>query len=357
MTVDPYPELPHRVRNYVLNSVIGKGGFAIVYKAVNVFYNVEFAVKVVCPPKNESSSILRSFEAEVNSLIKIDHPNIIRLYDYFTEDEHMFLVLEFCNGGTLEDKITNGDVLSDFVKFKICSQIISALKYCYDKSIAHRDIKTSNVLFDASGRVKVADFGLSELIDHDESFNEFNGSLLYASPEICRMISFNPFKSDIWSLGVLFYRLFSNSYPFNGRTKIDLKNRICEGIYTEKCRPPISRIIKKMLVVDPENRITYEQLEKLDIFFIPSMKISKLGKCNCQSSSSSRMLQAQPNVIHASCPRRRCLLTTSSTPNFKSSSLQRHKCPRCLNVLSRPTFSMSPTLHGKEDILKKRPSI
>ena len=102
---DPYPKLPHQVRNYVLNSIIGKGGFATVYKAVNVFYNIEFAVKMITPPKNESSRILRSFEAEVNALIKLDHPNVIRLYDFFEEDGHMFLVLEFCSGGTLENKI------------------------------------------------------------------------------------------------------------------------------------------------------------------------------------------------------------------------------------------------------------
>lgn len=348
MTADPYPELPHRVNNYVLNSVIGKGGFATVYKAVNIFYNIEFAVKVICPPQKESSRILRSFEAEVNSLIKIDHPNVIRLYDYFTEDEHMFLVLEFCNGGTLENKIQNGEVIPYCDKLKICSQIISALKYCFDKSIAHRDIKTSNFLFDSNGRVKVADFGLSEFLDHDENFNEFNGSLCYASPEICRMISFNPFKSDIWSLGVLFYRLFSYSYPFNGRTKADLKNKICDGIYTERFHGPISKVIKKMLVVDPENRINYEQLEKMDLFYIPNMKIPKTQKGNCQPANSSRILQVQPNIIHASCSKRRCLLSTISTPNFKNKQEQRHKCPKCLNLFNRPTFSMSPNIYEKD---------
>ena len=217
---------------------------------------------------------------------------------------------------------------------------MSALIYCYDKSIAHRDIKTANVLFDANERVKVADFGLSELIGHDENFNEFNGSLCYASPEICRMISFNPFKSDIWSLGVLFYRLFTYRNPFNGRTKADLKNKICEGIYADKIRGPISKIIKKMLVVDPEERITYKQLEKLDLFYITNITNIKFTKSNCPAVNSSRKLLI-PNMIQATCSRRRCsLASTSSEPQQKSAHAHG---PRCLSLFRRPTFTNTPT--------------
>ena len=338
--IDPYPELPHKVKNYVLNSVLGKGGFAFVYKAVNMFYNMEFAVKVITPPKEGYERIMRSFEAEVNALVKLDHPNVIRLYDFFTEDDHLFLVLEFCSGGSLESKISSGELISEPNKFKICSQIISALKYCYDQSISHRDIKASNILFDSVGRVKVADFGLSELIGHDENFNEFNGSLSYASPELCRKIAHNPFKSDVWSLGVLFYRIFTNSYPFIGRTKNELKDKILEGFYSEKIQGPVGKIIRKMLHVDPELRITIEQLNKSELFLCPATRLPVLtiNKVNCSAAKSYRVLQSQPNKIQAASSRRRSSLTYV-LKDFQNKSNQMLIGQKGPNMVSHITFA------------------
>lgn len=338
--IDPYPNLPHIVKNYELQSVLGKGGFAFVYKAVNIFCNMEFAVKVISPPKEGNERILRSFDAEVNALIKLDHPNVIRLYDYFMEDDHLFLVLEFCSCGNLENIISKGEIIPEPTKFKICSQIISALKYCYDQSISHRDIKASNILFDSNGRVKVADFGLSELIGHDENFNEFNGSLSYASPELCRKIAHNPFKSDVWSLGVLFYRIFTSSYPFNGRTKNELKDKIIDGFYTEKVQGPIGRIIRKMLNVDPEMRITIEQLHKNELFLCPLVKLPNLcmNKAGCQPAKSYRAIQAQPNKIQAFSSRRRSSLTYS-LKEFQTKSNQTPLQSKNSNVISHTTFA------------------
>lgn len=343
---DPYPNLPHRLKNYVLNSVLGKGGFAFVYKAVNVFYNVEFAVKVITPPKEGYDRILRSFDAEVNALVKLDHPNVIRLYDFFSEDDHLFLVLEFCSRGTLENKISSGEIIPDPMKFKICSQILSALKYCYDQSISHRDIKASNILFDSNGRVKVADFGLSELIGHDENFNEFNGSLCYASPEICRKLAHNPFKSDVWSLGVLFYRLFTYSYPFNGRTKSELKDRIVEGFYSEKIQGPVGKIIRKMLTVDPENRITIDQLNEMELFKSPSQRTVSFNMVGCPNTKSYRILQPKPNLIQTASSKRRYSLQYLIS-DFPQKPAQNIGTARCINLISHNTFTTSPNCNEK----------
>ncbi|KAK8888345.1 SIK kinase 3 [Tritrichomonas musculus] len=262
---NPYPNLPHQVRNYVLNSIIGQGASSIVYRATNILYNIEFAVKVVFKSKTADINAL-TYEAEVNALITLDHPNVIRIYDFFNEENNLFLVLEFCGGGTLEDKISKNEELSENERIKICEQIISALKYCYDKSIAHRDIKAANVLFDNNGRIKVADFGFSGILEHDENVNEHMGTLSYSAPEVCQLKKeFNPFKSDIWSLGVLFYRLFTYSYPFEGKTNEKLKNSIVNGNYQEKLSGKIRKVVKMMLVVDPEKRISIEKLSKINL--------------------------------------------------------------------------------------------
>lgn len=273
---NPYPNLPHKIKNYVLNSILGQGSFAIVYKAVSLFYNTEFAIKVLCRSASTEQNTL-TYEAEVNSLKKLNHPNIIRLYDYFSEDDHLFIVLEYCNGGTLEDKITQNEELSEDAKIRICSQLVSALKYCYDKSIVHQDIKTANILFDNNGRVKIADFGLSGIINHDENINLHRGTLHYSAPEVCKNSSFNPFKSDVWSLGVLFYRLFTYSYPFEGFTKDELKNAIINGYYCERISGDIRKVVDKMLVVNPDERISIDKLAKMKLFDISLNKVKRSG--------------------------------------------------------------------------------
>lgn len=261
---NPYPNLPHQIKNYVLNSIIGQGSFGIVYKAVNLFYNREFAIKVLCHSKNVEQNFI-TYESEINSLKKLNHPNIVQLYDYFQADDNLFIVLEYCNGGTLEEKIKNNEEISESDKIKICSQLISALNYCYEKYVTHQDIKTANILFD-NGRIKIADFGLSTIVDHDENINVHRGTLSYSAPEVCQNYSFNPFKSDIWSLGVLFYRLFTYSYPFEGCNKDELKKTIINGYYTEKETGVIRKVVEKMLVVNPDDRISIEKLSKMKLF-------------------------------------------------------------------------------------------
>lgn len=284
---DPYPNLPHQIRNYALNSIISHGGFAIVYKATHLFFKMDFAIKVVCRSTISEKNAM-TYEAEVNSLTKLDHPNVIRLYDFFVEDDNMFLVLEYCSGGTLEERISNKRDMPNEEKISICSQIVSALKYCYDMSIAHQDIKTSNVLFDENGRIKVADFGLSGFIKDNANINTHKGTLNYLAPEICQKRSFNPFKSDIWSLGVLFYRLFTGSYPFFGQTKEELKKKIIDGFYPEILKGPILKPVRQMLITDPNERISIEKLSKMPLFNVPmsSSTLSAFPRLREKSSNN-----------------------------------------------------------------------
>lgn len=265
---NPYPNLPFQIKDYILTSIIGIGGFAVVYKATHVKFNAEFALKVVgksaIPGKNAAT-----YNTEINSLSKLDHPNVIKLYDFFIDNGNMILVLEYCQGGTLESRISMDEIISDEDKISICIQIISALKYCYDMSLTHQDIKAGNILFDSKGRVKIADFGLSEFIHHDNSSNQHLGTLHYLAPEVCQKGLFNPFKSDIWSIGVLFYRLFTYTYPFEGNDKVELKDAIIRGFYNERLTGQMLLPIRKMFLINPENRITINKLSKMDMFTIP----------------------------------------------------------------------------------------
>lgn len=333
---DPFPNLPHTVNNYILNDVIGRGGFAVVYKASHVKYSMDFAIKVMSR-SNHSHNNISSFEAEVNSLTKLDHPNVIRLYDYFIDKKNLFLVLEYCSGGTLEDLISRNEDIYMYDKIKICSQIISALKYCNSMSIAHHDIKTSNILFDSNGRVKVADFGLSELIGTEKHLKEFRGTLKYLAPEICRRMSFDPFKSDVWSLGVLFYRLFTYQYPFDGRSAQELREHIIDGFYPEILVGTLGKIVRQMLNLNPEGRISIENLSKMDFFCLHENNSVHSGSC----------IPLNQCRYQRKLSKKRFSTVNSAVFNISNSSKDLHpQLAKCVNVHMSQTFLTSPMTNG-----------
>lgn len=334
---DPFTRLPHRINHYTFNSVIGRGGFAVVYKATHDVYSMDFAIKVMSLSHHANSNI-SSFEAEVASLTKLDHPNVIRLYDYFKYKNNLFLVLEYCSGGTLEDIISRNEDLFMHDKIKICSQIISAFKYCNDMSIAHHDIKTSNILFDANKRVKIADFGLSELIGHNNHKMEIKGTLRYLAPELCRRSSFDPFKSDVWSLGVLFFRLFTYQYPFNGRTVHELKEKIIEGYYPEILAGSIGKIVRNMLAMVPEERISLDNLSQLDFFNTNEINSSSpitripLSQARYQRKLTKKRFAGANSAIF------------SNNNNTNSGKDMHPQLAKCISVHMSQTFLTSPMI-------------
>ena len=261
--------LPFCIRSYILEKEIAKGGFGSVYLATSTkFPDYQFAVKIIkitdSTMKEDCISLkkLESFESEVQALKKLDHPHVIRLYDYFREGHIMFLVLEYCSGGTLEQRINKLNLTE---KIKICHDVVLGLKYCHDNQVAHRDIKTSNVMFTANDQVKIVDFGLAEFLEEDQKISKVGGSLYYLPPEIINKTSHSPFKADIWSLGVLMYRVFVQKYPFEGYNKDVVFKAIKNCLYVPNRLPrEIIPIVTKMLTPDPDERLTLLQVQ---IFF------------------------------------------------------------------------------------------
>ncbi|OHS94546.1 hypothetical protein TRFO_39271 [Tritrichomonas foetus] len=248
-------------------------------------------------------------DMELYALTLLDHPNIIRVYDYFASNCYLFLILEYCNGGTLQDKINNcesykkGEAPDPQVVFKIVESITSALKICHNSNIAHRDIKPENIFFDEYNRPKLADFGLSSLIGNDSMVNEACGSIGYLAPEIfansscppesqrkcennqknasinidfLKNSTYDPYKADIWSLGVTFYVMLTGHLPFTSQSsgpanKASLKNplRVTNSLLPSKplklsfppnVDPRLAKMITSMLIFDPECRPSISQI-------------------------------------------------------------------------------------------------
>ena len=263
-------ELPCIISNYKFYKLIGKGGFSSVYLVTSMKFDIPFVAKVTQLPTSDSSEEeKKTIENEVLALESLNHPNIIRLFDHFQDRTNYYMILEYCSGGSLQNEVSKMKGMS-VRRFKtLAKQIVSALAQCHKKSIAHHDLKLGNILLDSFGRAKLADFGISVRIGApDELSKSFAGSIQYESPEILKKLAHDPFKADIWALGVLFAHMINGQSPWRCDTIGKLKKCVMNGSYYISRNVPeeISDIIKKMIVVDPNERISIEELENLPFF-------------------------------------------------------------------------------------------
>lgn len=276
--------------DFVYLRPIGKGGFASVFLIFSNQYNLNFVVKV-SDYKGSRKNPSQDFDLnEINNLINLNHPNIINMYKYFTDEYYLYIVLEYCEGGSLDDLIKQNGPVRPPTLYNYCYQILTALKHCHDLQVSHCDIKPANVLIDKNKRLKLADFGLSKgfspkLMSKDTSNSDtkkhfigkngqiltknFAGSKPYMSPELIQLTAYDPFKADIWSLGVTFYQLATGHLPWNTYDLKEMRMSITMGVFSfqnTKLPPAFCNIIHRMLEVKPTKRATLEWLLEQSIF-------------------------------------------------------------------------------------------
>ncbi|OHT09196.1 CAMK family protein kinase [Tritrichomonas foetus] len=213
--------LPHIIsvlekHGYLMLRKIGVGGFSIAYLVRSHKYREEFVVKVSL--NNE----YRFDENEITNLTRLAHPNIIRLFDFFKDDKFLYMVLEYCVNGSLEDYIEKNGCFKNYQLFlSTANQLVQALLYCHERGVVHRDLKPANILIDKFGRPKIADFGLSIQMK-DKVCHEFSGSKMFMAPEVINRQPHNPMTADVWSLGIIFYIMLKGSHPWG-----DMANELC----------------------------------------------------------------------------------------------------------------------------------
>lgn len=284
--------LPCVINGYIFKDVIGSGGYGKIYLAESIRYKISFAVKCISTtPTNE-------LESEIESLLKLDHPNIIRIYDHFVYDDKSFLVLELCQK-TLGDMIVPEVGVETDVMMQICSHLVESLYYTHNNLIAHCDIKPSNILFNAHGQMKLADFGLSIDVGKIGESHKFIGSLAYSPPEIfLKKQNYDPFLADVWSLGVLFYEMLTGELPFPSKDINELKRSVLVGYFASSYRAkhPLWCLIKRMILVDPEKRISIEELANH-----PLLKIRHIALKSCISTPLKELKTSNsPNALQRS---------------------------------------------------------
>src|SRR5215212_12046529 len=212
----PLPQTFGPRGRYRVVSTIGRGGFAIVYKAYHLALDRYVAIKVLRPELVEPEGALRRFQIEARASARLaGHPNIVTIYDIGAEDGSAYLVLQLVEGQTLERRLA-GPITALEID-RIITGVALALDYAHSRNIIHGDIKPSNVLLEQDGTPVLSDFGIAKLLDATASMtNTLIGTPDYMSPEQIRGLVLDG-RSDIYALGVMVYRIFAGEPPFHGK--------------------------------------------------------------------------------------------------------------------------------------------
>ncbi|XP_053824517.1 MAP/microtubule affinity-regulating kinase 4 [Vidua chalybeata] len=256
-------EEPPHVGNYRLLRTIGKGNFAKVKLARHVLTGREVAIKIIDKTQLNPTSLQKLFR-EVRIMKGLNHPNIVKLFEVIETEKTLYLVMEYASAGEVFDYLVSHGRMKEKEARAKFRQIVSAVHYCHQKNIVHRDLKAENLLLDADANIKIADFGFSNEFSRGSKLDTFCGSPPYAAPELFQGKKYDGPEVDIWSLGVILYTLVSGSLPFDGHNLKELRERVLRGKY----RVPFymstdcENILRRFLVLNPAKRCTLEQIMK-----------------------------------------------------------------------------------------------
>eukprot|EP01064_Diplonema_japonicum_P019188 TRINITY_DN2788_c0_g2_i2.p1 TRINITY_DN2788_c0_g2~~TRINITY_DN2788_c0_g2_i2.p1 ORF type:complete len:626 (+),score=75.62 TRINITY_DN2788_c0_g2_i2:59-1936(+) len=259
---------PFKIGSYVLGKTLGKGSFGKVKLATHEVTGHKVAVKILNRHKIKSSQMDKKIKREITVLKLFRHPNIIRLYDVMETTTDIFMCMEYVDKGELYDYIVKHGVLSQSAARRFFQQIISGVEYCHHYQVAHRDLKPENLLLDSKLNVKIADFGLSNLMKDGDFLKTSCGSPNYAAPEVISGMLYAGPEIDVWSCGVILYALLCGRLPFDEESIPALFQKIKSGrFYLPPSIPQGPRdIIKKVLLVDPMRRMTLSQIRETEWF-------------------------------------------------------------------------------------------
>ncbi|CAH0548609.1 unnamed protein product [Brassicogethes aeneus] len=253
-----------RVGYYKLEKTIGKGNFAVVKLATHIVTNTKVAIKIIDKTALDEDNLTKIFR-ETAILKKLRHPHITRLYELMETNNTIYMVTEYASEGEIFDHLVAKGRMQENEAKRIFCQIVSAVSYCHTQGIVHRDLKAENLLLDHNMNIKLADFGFSNQYTDGNLLSTWCGSPPYAAPELFQGLNYDGPKADIWSLGVVLYVLVCGSLPFDGRLPfMSLRNVVIEGRFripyfmSQDCE----HLIRHMLVVDPEKRLTITQIGK-----------------------------------------------------------------------------------------------
>lgn len=239
---------------------LGKGSYGSVVAARDLRTGTTRAVKIVYKPKIENITRLKR---EILIMKRLDHPNIIRLFEVFEDEKDLYLVMELCTGGELFDRIIKSGHFSERYAASIMKQILSAIAYCHANDVMHRDLKPENVLYsDPSplSALKVIDWGFAAKCTKNHKFSSVVGTPYYVAPEI--LFGNYDKQCDLWSAGVILFILLSGFPPFHGKDNKEILRKVKIGEYAfepkywGKISDHAKGLIRGLLTFEPRKRLS-----------------------------------------------------------------------------------------------------
>ncbi|CAN6169751.1 unnamed protein product [Urochloa humidicola] len=356
------------IGRYELGKLLGKGSFAKVYHARNADTGEEAAIKIM--DKNhlaKSGAVQQQVTREIDIMRRVRHPNVVRIHEVMATKRSIFVIMEYVAGGSLDAYLADraaGRGLAESSARRVFQQLVLALDFCHSLGVYHRDVKPDNILIDGAGNIKVADFGLSALVDVDRReapLHTVCGTPMFIAPEVFLRRGYDGAKADVWACGVVLFTLAAGRFPFNQRDT-SLYHLIRRGDY--HCPPWFSpslvRLIRRLLCPDPACRIAMDQIKENSWFKkgfkeIPR-RLCETEQCDLDSDDdddptvsleSSPVARAQPydhrSRMHTSvsAPSLTTLGCASST-----TGMPRMRRPKSLNAFDIIASSPSLNLTG-----------
>lgn len=220
--------------------------------------------------KNTSSDLEKKISKEINILKDLDHPNIMKVFEFFCNKNTIFIINELCTGGELFDKIVEVKHFSENVAADIMKQLFSAVGFCHEQGVIHRDLKPENILIETQQEkskeffhIKIIDFGTCEILKRNKMLKEQIGTSFYIAPEVLKN-SYNE-KCDLWSCGVILYILLCGAPPFYGTCEDEIFHKIVTCNYSfkhsiwKKISPEAKDLIAKLLDLNPKTRLSAKE--------------------------------------------------------------------------------------------------
>jgi eukaryotic-like serine/threonine-protein kinase len=251
-----------RLGPYQIVGELGRGGMGAVYKAVHSETGETAAVKLLAPHLSHEEGFRSRFEAEIGTLHKLNHPNIVRLFGFGEQEAYLFYAMEWIDGSSLEQELRQGRRFDWREVARIANDMCRALRHAHDRGVIHRDIKPGNVLLATDGRVKLSDFGIARLFGYSRLTGAGNvlGTAEYMAPEQAEGKPVDA-RADLYSLGALMYALLARRPLFRGKSLPDMlyKQRFEQPDPIRSLVPDLpeefERIINQLLEKEPERRI------------------------------------------------------------------------------------------------------
>src|ERR1700704_5649188 len=260
-----------KLGNYRILEKIGAGGQGTVYKATDTKLGRSVVIKVLPPELTAKEANLKRFEREARLASSLDHPNICTIFDLNDIEGVHFIAMQFVDGKNVRD-LVNGRPLDLRSALSITIQVADALAAAHSRGIIHRDIKAGNVMVTPAGQAKILDFGLAKLMDDEEAgasgihrteLTEVGvpyGTATYAAPEQARGDRVDK-RADIFSMGVLLYEMLTGTWPFRGKSTIDVRHAVLYDtpkpiaeLRRDPLLPRLQQILDRAMSKDPRDR-------------------------------------------------------------------------------------------------------